>query len=83
MCPTQKTTFVPGCMPFYRKIHVFCRIRRLFYHFWGATGPIDHFNKQELEPLLKRQYFRNLLALAHDVIIRVNAWPVWGEPLRE
>jgi hypothetical protein len=30
ICPTQKTTFLPGCMPFYTKKHVFCGIRRLY-----------------------------------------------------
>jgi len=30
ICPTQKTTFLPGCTPFYTETHVFCRNCRLF-----------------------------------------------------
>ncbi len=28
--PTQKTTFLPGCTPFCRKVHLFCRDSRRF-----------------------------------------------------
>ncbi len=37
--PTQKTTFVPGCTPFYTKMQVFCGNRRLFCHFFEPWEP--------------------------------------------
>jgi hypothetical protein len=36
ICPTQKTTFLPGCTPFYTKSHVFCRNRRGICHYLSA-----------------------------------------------
>jgi len=46
--PTQKTTFLPGCTPFYRKIHVFCRNRRLFCHYLSAGARTFRFKMWKL-----------------------------------
>jgi hypothetical protein len=32
ICPTQKTTFLHSCTPFYTETHEFCRKRRLLCH---------------------------------------------------
>ena len=51
ICPTQKTTFVPGCTSFYTKIHVFCRIRRLFCKNLNAGERTGHFKMSNREEL--------------------------------
>jgi hypothetical protein len=50
ICPTQKTTFVPGCMPFYTETHVFCRNRSLFCHYSHAGERILRFKMDKPEP---------------------------------
>jgi len=48
-CPTQKTTFVPGCTPFYTKSHLFCRNRRLICHNLRAGERTGRFKMWKLE----------------------------------
>ena len=49
-----------------------------FCCYLSAGERTPRFEMERHEPLLHRQYFRNLLALAHDVIIRPSVWPAWG-----
>ena len=41
--PTQKTTFLPGCTPFYTEMQVFGRNRRLFCQFLSPENRTGRF----------------------------------------
>jgi len=49
ICPTQKTTFLPGCTPFYAKTHVFCRNRLHFCDYLSLGERILRFKMWKLE----------------------------------
>jgi hypothetical protein len=57
MCPTQKTTFLPSCTPFYTKTHVFCRNRRLFCHYSSVGERTGRFKMEKLEGVACRTLF--------------------------
>jgi hypothetical protein len=53
------------------------------FRYLSAAERTPRFKIEKLDPPRQRQYFRHLLALEHDVIIRLNLRPARGEPLRE
>ena len=56
VCPTQKTTFAPGCTSFYSKMHIFCRSRRLVCKNLNAGQGTGHFKMSNREKLNRVRY---------------------------
>ena len=53
ICPTKRTTFLPGRMLFYTKIHVLCTNRQLICHYSSLGERTSRF-KMERRPRRER-----------------------------